>query len=159
MRTVPYDHQDAVYGSYEVWKDTPLVSELFQGRTSARIRLLKPNLRSPGLLGDVKAALERRSTERTAMQVLKTLFVDRWSGIEADKVRVLAARTDRGISVLLLPPSGHVVQIFSERVDGILGYCAGYLSPGGWMWTDLLRLEHLGAASTGRASFVKAVMG
>jgi len=147
------------FAAYEVWKDTPLVSELFRGKLSETLPVVDYRLRGPGLLGDVRAKLEERRIRRTAMQVLDTLFRRNRSHLKAHQLRVFVWMDDIGMSILMLPPSGRVVNISGQDMDDYMGYCGGYLSPTGWLWTDQGRLKHLADMTTGNDRFAHAVTG
>jgi hypothetical protein len=153
------DSSDLDFASYDLWRDKPLVSDLFRGKDSAILPVIDFRLRAPGVLGDVRAWLEERRIRRTAMEVLDTLFRRNRSHLKARELRVMASMDDLGLSILMLPPSGRIVHISGQDMDDFMGYCGGYLSPAGWLWTDLGRLKHLADMTTGNDRFVRAVMG
>lgn len=153
------DAHDLDITAIGAWRGKPLVAELFHSAGSARLPVIDQRLRSPGVLGDVRAWLEERRIRRTAMNVLNVLFRGGHSLLRARDMRVQVVVDDDGTSILMLPPSGRVVQIFSQELDGFTGYCAGYLGTSGWLWTDLTRLKGLADLSTGNDRFANTVMG
>jgi hypothetical protein len=152
--TNPYE----AVAAYEVWKDTPLVSDLFRGKASAELHVMDHRMRDRGILGDVKAWMDVRRTRATALGVLDLLFRRSHSLLKADRMRVFVSIDEKGTSIMLLPPSGRVMQIYSQDLEDYVCYCAGYLSPRGWLWTDGGRLKHLPGASTENCRFAAEVM-
>lgn len=144
--------------SYELWRDTPLVSDLFRGKASAELPVADHTMRDRGMLGDVRAWMEVRRVRRTALDVLDLLFRRSHSILKASDMRVFVFVDDTGTSIMLLPPSGRIMQIYSQDLEDYVCYSAGYLSPRGWLWTDGGRLKHLPDASTGNCGFAANVM-
>lgn len=153
------DSADLDIAAYALWRDTPLVSDLFGGKGSAILPVLDHRLRGPGVVGDVRAWLEERRIRRIAMETLDTLFRRKRSLLKARELRVLVSVDDVGISIVMLPPSGRIVHISIQDMDDYMGYCGGYLSSRGWLWTDQGRLKHLADMTTGNDRFASAVMG
>lgn len=143
--------------SHLLWDDAPLVSDLFAGTRSAPLPVRDLRLRDRGLLGDVRAWMEERRVRQVATATLKTLFVRGRPKLDPRTLRATATVDEIGIALLMLPPTGRVACVSIQEMEGRLGYCGGYLSPEGWLWTDQARLSDLASITTGNARFAAQV--
>lgn len=156
---ISVDMTDLALSSHELWKGRPTVAQVLRRDGGAVLAIHDHRLRRTGLIGDVRAWFEEHRIRRHAMLILDTLFLKNRSYLKARDLRVLVSVDDVGTSVLMLPPSGRLIHISAQDMEDFTGYCGGYLSPRGWLWSDLGRLKHLSDMTLGSIRFTDAVTG
>lgn len=141
------------------WRDAAMLRDVLTRDDDLTVeddRLLRR-----GPIGTIKGVLGRASARRRGRELVEALFRLGDPRLDLAETPVAMILEEDQMHLLLLPPTGRVMWFNGFEhfdVPGVTVWSCGYLSDGGWLWTDLNRVEHIRGATIGNGRFMNGVL-
>jgi hypothetical protein len=145
--------------THRFWCDAPMLCDALV--RDEELPVEDDRLLGSGVLASIRGGLGRSAARRRSLRLLEALFRNQPTSLDLVWTPVKVVLEDEQTNVLLLAHTGRVVWFNGFEhfdVPGVTVWSAGYLSDGGWLWSDLNRIEHIRDATMGSHGFMKGVL-